>query len=65
MKKVADYVENSNQYFVLKSYAYGDNKKAINRLFSKICDLARIIIHSPDIAVIDAWEKQVLFSGLF
>jgi glycosyltransferase involved in cell wall biosynthesis len=57
MKKVADYVENSNQYFVLKSYAYGDSKKAINRLFSKICDLARIIIHSPDIAVIDAWGE--------
>jgi hypothetical protein len=61
MKKVADHIENSNRYSVLKSYAYGDSKKAIRRLFNKFYDLARIVVHSPDIAIIDAWgESSIL-----
>ena len=61
MKKVADHIENSNRYSVLKSYAYGDSKKAIHRLFNKFYDLARIVVHSPDIAIIDAWgESSIL-----
>ena len=44
IKKVADLIDNSNRYSVLKSYAYGDSKKAINRLFNKFYDVARIIL---------------------
>jgi glycosyltransferase involved in cell wall biosynthesis len=58
MKKVADHIENSNRYSVLKSYAYGDSKKVVYRLFNKFYDLARIIVHSPDIAIIDAWGES-------
>ena len=57
IKKVADLIDNSNRYSVLKSYAYGDSKKTINRLFNKFYDVARIIVHPPDIAVIDAWGE--------
>lgn len=46
---------------MVKSYAYGDSKKAIHRLFNKFYDLARIVVHSPDIAIIDAWgESSIL-----
>ena len=57
IKKVADLIDNSNRYSVLKSYAYGDSKKAINRLFNKFYDVARVIVHPPDIAVTDAWGE--------
>ena len=61
MKKVADYIEHSNRYSVSKSYQHDSSKKIIYRVYDKIRDLSRIIICSPNVAIIDAWgESSIL-----
>ncbi|HKR74907.1 MAG TPA: glycosyltransferase family 4 protein [Candidatus Nitrosocosmicus sp.] len=61
MKRVADYIEHSNRYSVSKSYQHDSSKKIIHRVYDKICDLCRIIIYSPNVAIIDAWgESSIL-----
>jgi glycosyltransferase involved in cell wall biosynthesis len=58
MKKVADQIEDSNRYSVIKSYVHGNTKKILHRLFYKIRDLIRTVIYSPDFAIIDAWGES-------
>lgn len=58
MKKVADQIEDSNRYSVVKSYVHGNTKNVVHRLYYKIRDLIKTIIYSPDVAIIDSWGES-------
>ena len=61
MKRVAGYIEKSNQHSVSKSYINGNTKKIVTRIYNKIYDLIKIATYSPDAAIIDSWgESSIL-----
>jgi len=57
MKKVADYIEKSESYYVLKTYAQDTAKKTPNKIIGDIRNSIKAVSKCPDIAILDAWGE--------
>ncbi len=56
-KKVADYIEKDESYFVLKTYAQDIAKKNANKIIGNIHNSIKAVSKCPDIAILDAWGE--------
>ena len=61
MKKVADNVEKSGRYCVLKICNHDYNKKTLYKIIKNMYNVLLAIVKSPNIAILDAWgESNIL-----
>jgi hypothetical protein len=61
MKKVADNVEKSGRYYVLKICNHDYNKKTLDKFIKNMFNVLLAIVKSPNIAILDAWgESNIL-----
>ena len=61
MKKVADNVEKSGRYYVLKICNHDYNKKTLYKIIKNMYNVLLAIVKSPNIAILDAWgESNIL-----